>query len=388
MPKSPAYKADLYSQAVIADPLPSYRAILALGPAVWLPCHRLWAVARYEDVRGALRNPRQLVSGRGIGVNTRINRIDSPITITSDGAVHRQRRRVLMSPLMPKPVSELKTQLSDSATRLVSGLMRSGWFDGIKHFASRLPVEVVSELVGLNAEGSAKMLGWAASTFDLLGPLNLRGWSALPRFLQLIRYVRRLDRTMVVPGGWAEAIFDAAERDEITPREAQAMIIDYIAPSLDTTILASGNMLWQLGTNAAAYDAIRADRSLIPGVVNECVRLASPIRGFTRYAAEPIGFGETVVAKGSRVLVLFGAANRDERRYPDPDRFDVHRNPRDHVGWGYGEHSCAGMHLARLEMETLLAALVDQVRTIEVGAPVPVYNNVLHGFKHLPARFG
>jgi cytochrome P450 len=117
------------------------------------------------------------------------------------------------------------------------------------------------------------------------------------------------------------------------------------------------------------------------------VRLASPIRGFTRYAATDVELGEAIIPKGSRALILFASANHDERHYPNPDEFDLRRNPRDQLGWGHGAHTCVGMHLARLEMEVLLASLVGQVARIETGAPTLARNNVLQGFEKLPATF-
>src|SRR5271166_4734039 len=101
--------------------------------------------------------------------------------------------------------------------------------------------------------------------------------------------------------------------------------------------------------------------------MRQCVWL--PHSGFTRYASADFPLESSLIPRGSRVLILYASANRDERRYPDPDGFDVRRNPRDHVGWGDGPHACVGMHLARLEMEILLQTLVDQVETIEVGVP-------------------
>lgn len=122
-------------------------------------------------------------------------------------------------------------------------------------------------------------------------------------------------------------------------------------------------------------------------MINEVVRLASPIRGFTRSVAEDYQVGDITIPRGERVLVLFASANHDERHYEDPSRFDVHRNPRDHVGWGHGAHTCVGMHLARLEMEVLLRGLLDHVERLAVASPTPIQNNVLQGFKALPARF-
>jgi cytochrome P450 len=231
------------------------------------------------------------------------------------------------------------------------------------------------------------MLRWAAATFNALGVMNFRGLKSIPTLLDLRRYVAKLDRRKVSTDGWAARLFEAADRGELSADEARNMIIDYVAPSLDTTILATGHLLWYLATTPDAYETLRSDSSLIPSVVNETVRLASPIRGFTRQAALDFQIGDSTIPKGARALILFASANRDERRYANPDKFDLSRNPRDHVGWGHGPHTCAGMHLARLEMEVLLGSLVKHIASIEVGEPVLLRNNVLQGFERLPAKF-
>ena len=93
------------------------------------------------------------------------------------------------------------------------------------------------------------------------------------------------------------------------------------------------------------------------------------------------------IPKGDRALILYGSANRDERHYPDPDRFDVTRDARDHVALGYGVHRCAGGYLAQLEMESLLRAMVERVQSIEVGEPVVLMNNLLRGYSSFSAAF-
>ncbi len=104
-------------------------------------------------------------------------------------------------------------------------------------------------------------------------------------------------------------------------------------------------------------------------------------------ARDDFEVGGQTIPKGVRVLILYASANRDERRYETPDAFIVTRNPRDQVGWGHGAHTCVGMHLARLEMEVLLTALVRHVGRIEVDEPERLLNNVLQGFTTLPTRF-
>src|SRR5262249_15335796 len=157
------------------------------------------------------------------------------------------------------------------------------------------------------------------------------------------------------------------------------------APSLDTTILATGSLLYLLGSHPEQWELVRADRALVPAAVNEALRFEAPVRAFTRFAAKAYHADGVAIAEGERVLVLFGSANRDERRYADPDRFDVTRDARDHLGFGHGVHRCAGGHLAQLELGSLLRALAARVRRIEVGEPAPRLSNVLRGYRSFPA---
>lgn len=384
---APVFDGDLYSTRMLRDPYPAYRRLRDLGPAVWMPKRGMWAISRFDEVRTALRATDVLVSAKGVAANQFMNDRAAPITLTSDGETHDRRRNILIQPVMPTPLKALRARLEEEAERKIAELATGETFDAMNGLASHLPVTVVAELVGLNEAGRARMLGWAAATFNVLGVMNLRGLISAPKVMELRRYVLGLGPDTVVPGGWASRLFEAADRKELSLQEAKSMVIDYVAPALDTTILATGHMLWRLATTQGAYEKVRSDPGLIPSVVNEAVRLASPIRGFTRYASADYRLETVLIPSGSRVLILYASANRDERRYPDPDLFDVNRNPRDHVGWGHGPHSCVGMHLARLEMEVLLKALVDRVETIEVGAPELAWNNVLQGFKTLPTRF-
>lgn len=381
------FSGDLYARPALRDPYPSYARLRDMGPAVWMPRRGLWAIAGYDHVRTALRAHDVLVSGEGVAANAMTNRRKPPVTLTSDADIHERRRQVLIQPLTPQPLKALRPRLEAEAAALLGRLADGRPFDAMATFAAHLPVTVVAELVGLNARGRSRMLRWAAATFNILGAMNLRALAALPEALSIGPYLRGLGHDGVTPGGWADRLFDAADRGDLSPAEARAMVLDYVGPALDTTILATGHMLWRLATTPGAYDAVRSDPGLIPGVVNESVRLASPIRGFTRYAAHDFDLDGVVIPRGQRALVLFAAANRDPRHYADPDRFDVTRNPRDHVGWGHGPHTCVGMHLARLEMEVLLTALVRRVARIETGPPTLAWNNVLQGFRRLPARF-
>ena len=231
------------------------------------------------------------------------------------------------------------------------------------------------------------MLRWAAATFDLLGPLNRRAMTAVPTSLGLLLYTLRFNAARVPPRSWAAAMFDARDLGRITTGQARRLVIDLVAPSLDTTILASTHLLWVLSGHPDVWDEIVADPSLVPAAVVENVRIASPIRGFTRRLSRDHEIDGTPLPQGSRVLLLFGAANLDETRFPDPESFDIRRPNGAHVGWGNGPHACAGANLAKLEMQALLRAMVPRVRRVATSNPTRLRNNTLQGFNGLTARF-
>jgi cytochrome P450 len=383
---APAVDLDLYGAAAVEDSAPAFARIRDAGPVVWLPRNRMWAIGRFDDVREALRDDELFISGHGVAANPFTNLGARGTTLASDGETHATRRKVLMGSLGAKAIAPIAERLDAEAEAIVAGLLGRAEFDAAADFSSGLPVRVVADLVGIKVS-SDRLLRWAADTFDILGPLNRRGLRSAPSSLGMLAYSQRLSRTRVVPGSWAASVFDAAERGEISKAEARAMVIDFVAPALDTTILASTHMLWLLGENPEAWQRLRADPELIPAAVVEAVRLASPIRGFTREVSRDAEYGGARLRAGDRVVLLFGAANLDERRYPDPERFDLDRPPGGNLGWGNGPHTCVGIHLAKLEMAALLRALLSRVERIEIaGPPVRIANNTLQGIGSLPVR--
>ena len=383
----PEFEADLYTDAAIADPYPLYRAIRDLGPAVWLRAHGVWAIGRYHDVRAALRADRALVSGRGVAMNDVVNGQAARVTLTTDGEVHRRLRAVLMKPMMPSALREIQTEMQTLADDLVTHLLTRESFDGIADFARHLPLAVVSRLVGLPEKGRERMLEWGSATFDALGTMNARCQAALPALFDMAGYAGNVERGRLRPDGWAARLFAAADEGRIDADDIAGMLIDYIAPSLDTTILGTGHLLFQLGRHPAQWDLVRGNHELIPRAVDEALRLEPPVRAFSRVATEDYDVDGTTIPAGDRVLVLYASANRDERRYADPDRFDVTRDAKDHLGFGHGVHRCAGGYLAELEMQSLLRAMAARVRHIEVGEPVVAPNNVLRGYHSFRASF-
>lgn len=375
---------DLFSPASLRDPFADYRRLRDAGPVARLRHPDIYAIGRFADVQAALRAPDQLVSGEGVGFSDVFNAPKGLNVIQTDGDIHRRMRSVVALPLTPASLKGARADLKALVATRVAALTDAGEFDAMKDLASFLPVEAVSHLVGLPEVGRERMLEWAAAAFNAIGPEPDPADGA--KLKDAFVFMSTLSAEKVRSGSWAGELFAAARAGRLSQAEAMAAISAYIIPSLDTTILAKGHLLHNLARHPEQWALLRDRPELIPSAVLEGVRHSSVLRWFSRVAAEEYAVGNSVVPQGARVMLLYGCANRDERHYADPDRFDVTRDARDHVAWGTGPHMCAGMHLARIEMEVLLEALVEAGVSLKSGEPEMGSNAGLFGFAALPFR--
>jgi cytochrome P450 len=385
---APTNNIDLFSEETIRDPYPIYQQIRDAGPAIWSERHEAYILSRYQDVRAALRNWQVFSSASGVGMNEMINRSQSGTTLASDPPLHDLLRRVIAPPLSPAALKDLVQMIEAEATSLVDRLVSRGAFDLVKDLGSYLPHTIVARLVGLPEAGRESMPSWGIAGFDVAGPAgHPLSAAAIPIVMEMLAYVANPKlRETVLPGSWAANIFAAADRGDIREDQTIGLLLDYIAPSLDTTISAMSNTLWLFARHPEAWDAIRENPALIPQSILESIRLESPIRGFTRVTTAAIDVDGVTIPQNARVLLLYGSANRDERKWPDPERFDIHRKPVDHLGFGHGVHTCVGMNLAQLEIRSVLTALASRVRRFELGNPELLINNFLRGFERIPVR--
>ncbi len=375
---------DLFAEASLKHPYDDYRRLRDAGPLVRLRRPEVYAIGRFADVQAALRASDQLISGEGVGFSEAFNAPKGMNVIQSDGDLHRRLRMTIMRPLTPAKLNEARGTLKSMVAGRVAALVGQGWFDAMKGLASFLPVEAVSHLVGVPEVGRERMLEWAAATFNLIGPDQFP--EDLARLGAARKFMAGLTEETVREGSWAGDLFGAVRTGKLSQVEAIAALSAYLTPSLDTTILAKGHLLNNLAKDAGQWQLMRETPALIPSAVLEGVRHDSVLRWFSRVAAQDYAVGDSVVPLGARVMLLYGCANRDERRYSDPDRFDITREARDHLAWGTGPHMCAGMHLARIEMEVLLEALVEAGVNLTAGEPVMGTNRGLFGFAELPFR--
>jgi cytochrome P450 len=377
----PQSSIDLFSEQALLDPFPLYRQLRDLGPVVWLPQYEMFVLSRYEHVRDAMRNWQVFSSAEGVMMNQPMNDTLKGIVLCSDEPEHAALRRVVAKPLTPLAIQGLSDQITGEAESLIHRLVARKSFDAATDLAQHLPIAIVSNLVGLPEEGRERMLEWAAANFQCFGPLNERTRKAFITVKDMVDYAyTKCVPGKLKPGGWAQMIWDAAERGEISKDKPPLMMNDYMGPSLDTTIFATSSAIWLFARHPEQWDLLRSDPTLISGAINEVVRLESPLQCFSRFTTQAYGFEGMMIPGNSRAIVLWGSANRDERKWEDPDRFDIRRRNGDHLGFGHGVHTCVGMHLAKMEISALLRALIKRVRRFELGATRRVINNVMRGF--------
>lgn len=387
---APALEPDFdpFADAVLADPYPSWARVREAGPAVLLPKYGVWAIGRYADVRDALRDTASFSSAGGVGLTPLADPIEAGLPTGVDPPELDRYRRLMGGQLGPRHLPRLGDMIRVRAEDLVADLVARGTFDAVADWGRTFPVEVLGDLVGLPVQGRDRLPLWAAAVFDNFGPETPRSDAVRTLLGELVGYVGDVvNRENLDPDGMGAKVFAAVDRGEVAEVEAMSVILTFLVSGMGTTSDALAQALLLLAEHPDQWAALRANPALIPGAFEEVLRYDAPVQAFFRAVTRDVDVDGVCVPAGSRAMLLFGSANRDGRKWADPDRFDVGRNPVDHLAFGSGAHSCAGQALARLEAKSLLAALVARVERIELaGPPVRRPGNVSRALESVPVR--
>jgi cytochrome P450 len=384
----PVHRTNIYTTDAIVDPYPHYMALRRRGPVVWLSKHRVYALPRYAECKAVLRNDDTFVSGKGVALNPLTNRLSRGTTLSSDGAEHDQRRKLVAHRLLPRALRDISENVDAQAAAVVNAALKRGVVDGVEDLACALPMAVVPDLIGWPRDQRANLLPWGGATFDILGPMNRQALKSLPASLRMLGFARRVLRERsLIEGSVGHEVLLAADDGRVSHAELAPLMIDYIAPSLDTTISAISNALHLFATHPQQWQLLKRDPARIPNAVNEIVRYESPLRAFSRLARHDTDIAGLPIPAGARVLVIYASANRDENEWESPDTFDIRRDASRQLGFGHGTHACAGQGLARLETQAMLQALVERVERIElVASPTWALNNIIRRHERLPLK--
>lgn len=304
--------------------------------------------------------------------------------LASDDPLHGRLKAVLMDQFSPRALVPVKAGIQKQADALVDALVDIGPFDAVKQLTQAFPLSVVCDMIGIPEEDRHRLLPWASALFECFGPRNRRCLAAEGTVHEAFRYAFSPDLpSRLLPGSAGAAIFEAVAQGRLAPQEGPTLMMSYLAAALDTTIASLQHLLYYFGQDESEWRKLRASPGLIPGAYNETLRLGTPVRGFCRVLASPYELGGIKLDEGSRVLLLFAAANRDPRVWKDPDRFDISRSESTHLSFGHGVHLCAGAALARLEAHCMLDALVRKVSNIEILFSAVAPNNLIQTYGDL-----
>ncbi len=385
----PALDIDPFCREFFDDPFPVHAALRDAGPVAYLPRYDIFAVARHENVQAMLLDWGSFASARGVGLSDFARekpwRLPS-LLLETDPPLHDHTRKLMDRVLSPAAVRALRADFARAADALIDDLLARGSFDAVHDLAEAYPLTVFPDAVGMPRENRRFLLPYGNMVFNSFGPRNEFFEAAVQDAAPVLQWVQaQSQRDALAPTGFGAVIHAAVETGDITAEEAPILVRSLLTAGVDTTVNGIGAAMYCLARFPAASARLRADPSLARAAFEEAVRLESPVQTFFRTTTRDVEIGGEVVEAGRKVLMFLGAANRDPRRWDDPDDYDITRRNAGHVGFGTGIHGCVGAVLARLEGEVVLSALARKVASIEItGEPRRRYNNTLRGMASLP----
>jgi cytochrome P450 len=390
-PDVPHLDFDPFSIEFFADPFPTHEQLREAGPVVYLDKWGTYGVARYAEVHAVLNDPLTFCSSRGVGLSDFAREKawrPQSIILEADPPAHTRTRAVLNQVLSATAMKPLRAHFTALAEAKVDELLARGSFDAITDLAEAYPLSVFPDALGLKQEGREHLLPYASLVFNAFGPPNQLRQEAIERSAPHQAYVaEQCQRENLASGGFGACIHARADAGDITPEEAPLLVRSLLSAGLDTTVYGIGAAVYCLARYPEQLVKLRSDPTLARNAFEEAIRFESPVQTFFRTTTREVELGGNSIGEGKKVLMFLGAANRDPRRWENPDRYEITRRTSGHVGFGSGIHMCVGQLVARLEGEVMLSALARKVGSIEITGDVKRrYNNTLRGLESLPIK--
>ena len=385
----PALEIDPFAEDFLANPWAHHGAMRDAGPVVWLPVIGCYAMARYAEVQPALKDWQTFVSGRGVGLADFAREAPwrpQSLLLETDPPLHDQTRGLMNKVASLASLKAVMPQWREKADTLVAALVGTGPIDAVADLSQQFPLAVFPDLIGLRDGGEEHLIPYGTVAFNAFGPRNRVLAEAMAAAENAVAWVNEsCKREHLKPGGWGMAVYEAADRGECSMAEAERLVRSFLTAGVDTTVNGIANLVLAFAQAPDQWQKLRADPSLAKRAIEESLRWGGVIQTFFRTTSRPVEIAGGTIPEGSKVILFLAAANRDPRKWADPDAFDITRSASGHVGFGFGIHQCLGQMVARMEAEAVLDALIAQVSEIRLaGVPEHRLNNTLHALARVP----
>ncbi|MBJ7461651.1 MAG: cytochrome P450 [Ilumatobacteraceae bacterium] len=382
-------KVNMVSPEVLECPYPYYERVREEAPVHQTPLG-FWAVSRYEDVLSVVRNPEMFSSlaQSNSFVTTpppevieiakqgypRVNTL-----LSNDPPSHTQFRNLVNKAFLPKRVAQLEDSIRKITNDLIDAFINDGKVDLVEQFAVGVPLTVIADALGVDRADMPKFKKWSD---DSVAPLS--GMLTPERQIECAHSRIEFQNYMVdrvhereanlrddLLSDLVQARFDSGERagEGMTMAEMLDVIAQLLVAGNETTTKLIAAATLMLIENPEQMAKVRADHSLIPNLVEEALRMEAPVQMLPRFTKEDVEVGGVAIPKGSVVMVMYGCANRDGAKYPNPDMFDIERdNARTQMAFGQGPHFCVGAALARSEARIAFELLLSRLNNIALAS--------------------
>ncbi len=377
------------------NPHPFYAMARQAMPLLYLEQQGLWNAFLYEDCRTILRDARRFSSDFSRRLPPDDPRRERPGMLNSDPPRHTQLRDLVNKAFTPRMIAQLEPRIREIAGDLLDAVMPAGRIDLVNDLSYPLPVIVIAEILGVPAADRANFKRWSSEIVASLGAGVSMDASTVP--MQTIEELRAYF-TAIIEQRRAEPREDlisaliAAEIDgqHLDVQELLNFCILLLVAGNETTTNLIGNAVRCLLEHPESFDRLRAQPELWQPAIEEVLRFRSPVQATVRTATEDVELRGKTIRAGQAIVVWLASANRDPAEFPDPDRFDVTRQPNRHLAFGLGIHFCLGAPLARLEAKLVLEAVgrrLPNLRRLDGGKLDPVPGFIMHGVRSLPLVF-
>ena len=398
------------------DPYPMYRRLRDEAPVHRLPGRDVYCVSRYEDVRHVFKTPSEFPSIMGSSGLTGRRKGAGPVRIVkglwglyraginplearkarmligANGRTHLDMRNVVNKGFTPQRIAAWQPRAREIVAKCMETIRHSERVELVREFANPLPMGIIAEMLGVERERQDDFKRWSDAVIQGTGggdPSNASP-AALEPWAKIHAYVRPLvKKRREQPEDDLISLIVSKENGPaaLSEFEVAMFIALLLIAGNETTTNLIGNTVHALYDHPEQLEKVRSRSELIPNLVEEMLRFDGPVQVLMRGVARDVELCGTRIPAGAQVAVMIGAANRDERQFPDPDRFDVERDASGHLGLGVGAHFCLGASLARLEARCALEPLVPELPRFErVGEREFVDSFIIRGTPRLELR--